>query len=376
MRDVDLEAFAHSDIPFEQIVEAVAPTRSQAHTPLFQVMFSFEHRVSGPVTLPDLRVTPMSFETGIAQFDLALTLGESDDGLAGTLRYATDLFDESTASAIAQRYVAVLAAVVADPSLRVDSVELLSATERTLLVPVQGPPARAVVSWDGLVAAAVEANPAGVAVVVGGALSHLSRGRCGGGTAGGGVGRPGCGPGGVGGGGAAARSGQCGRDLGGRQDRGRVRAGGPDVSARADHPHAHRLRRHPWGHQQRDDSADTGMDWVLLDEIDTTTPHHRSPRCRYTASSGVCHLHLGSTGRPKGVVVTNAGLANLAAERRTRYAIDEHTRFLHHTSISFDMAVGEQVSALSGAGTLVIAPTGLLGAELSEFLLRERCRMR
>ena len=51
--------------------------------------------------------------------------------------------------------------------------------------------------------------------------------------------------------------------------------------------------------------------------------------------------------------------------------IDERTRFLHHTSISFDMAVGEQVSALSGAGTLVIAPTGLLGAELSDFIARE-----
>ena len=87
---------------------------------------------------------------------------------------------------------------------------------------------------------------------------------------------------------------------------------------------------------------DTGVQWVLLDELDTTAGAVFDPVPVRAEHPAYVIYTSGSTGRPKGVVVTNAGLANLAAERRSRYAITAATRFLHHTSISFDMAVGEQ----------------------------------
>ena len=81
----------------------------------------------------------------------------------------------------------------------------------------------------------------------------------------------------------------------------------------------------------------------------------------------------GSTGKPKGVVVTHSGLANLAAERREHYQITSDARFLHTASPSFDMAVGEMISALSAAATLVIVPVTTIGGDdLAELLDSQR----
>jgi amino acid adenylation domain-containing protein/thioester reductase-like protein len=81
----------------------------------------------------------------------------------------------------------------------------------------------------------------------------------------------------------------------------------------------------------------------------------------------------GSTGRPKGVVVTHGGLANLAAERHDRFGLRPGTVTVHHASPGFDMAVGEQLFALSGSATLVVAPRyAVAGSELAELIRRER----
>jgi amino acid adenylation domain-containing protein/thioester reductase-like protein len=81
----------------------------------------------------------------------------------------------------------------------------------------------------------------------------------------------------------------------------------------------------------------------------------------------------GSTGIPKGVLVTHGGLANLAAERRDRYALRPGARTLHHASPGFDMAVGEMLCGLAGAATLVVAPRYVMaGPDLAELMRRER----
>ncbi|MFC9967395.1 amino acid adenylation domain-containing protein [Nocardia ignorata] len=81
----------------------------------------------------------------------------------------------------------------------------------------------------------------------------------------------------------------------------------------------------------------------------------------------------GSTGVPKGVLVTHGGLANLAAERRDRYALRPGARTLHHASPGFDMAVGEILCGLAGAATLVVAPRYVMaGPDLAELMRRER----
>ncbi|MFD6391753.1 amino acid adenylation domain-containing protein [Nocardia sp. NPDC060259] len=81
----------------------------------------------------------------------------------------------------------------------------------------------------------------------------------------------------------------------------------------------------------------------------------------------------GSTGVPKGVLVTHGGLANLAAERRDRYALRPGARTLHHASPGFDMAVGEILCGLAGAATLVVAPRYVMaGPDLAQLIRRER----
>ncbi|MCO7256599.1 condensation domain-containing protein, partial [Dickeya oryzae] len=89
VRETVIAAQAHQDLPFEQIVEAVAPTRSLAHSPLFQVVFGVQNTPSATLALDGLTLTPLTPASDTAQFDLSLDITESDSGLSGQLNYAT-----------------------------------------------------------------------------------------------------------------------------------------------------------------------------------------------------------------------------------------------------------------------------------------------
>ncbi|WP_373863779.1 non-ribosomal peptide synthase/polyketide synthase [Nocardia rhamnosiphila] len=136
-REVDIAAFAHGDVPFERLVEVLDPARSQARHPLFQVGFAFQNLAPSSLELPGLTVSGLDFDTAIAQFDLNLDLGDSYDesgaplGVAGYLTYATALFDHTTVQGFADRFVRLLAAVVADSSVPVGDLEILAPVERT-----------------------------------------------------------------------------------------------------------------------------------------------------------------------------------------------------------------------------------------------------
>ncbi|HEY5855389.1 MAG TPA: amino acid adenylation domain-containing protein, partial [Aldersonia sp.] len=376
VRDVDLAAFGHSDIPFEEIVDALAPTRSRAHTPLFQVLFAYEHRSADDLALPGLSVTPVPFESSVTRFDLALTLGETatEGELTGLLRYATDLFAETTITELTRRYTDLLAAVVADPSLRVATLELLSRDERRALVPIHGLTGRPARSWSQLVDAAVAANPDGVAVVWAGrdytyaevdaAANRLARA----------LQTRGAGP-------EVLVTVAVQRSLTSVVAIWAVaKTGAAFVPVDPTYPSeriAHMLTDSGAGLGVTttdfvDDLPGTGIDWTLLDEVDTTPTADRAHVAVAPEHPAYVVYTSGSTGRPKGVVVPNAGLANLAADRLTRHAVTRETRFLHNATISFDMALGEQISALSQAATLVIAPTGMLGTDLTDFIVEQR----
>ncbi|SCE62451.1 non-ribosomal peptide synthetase, partial [Streptomyces sp. OspMP-M43] len=133
VRDTDLAAFDHADLPFEQLVDIVAPERTLARNPLFQVMLVFQN-VSGDdtFTLPGLDATPVSADPGVAKLDLQFTLAERPDGagITGMLIYQTSLFDHTTAQALADRYVTLLAALVARPELPVHRAAVLSPPQR------------------------------------------------------------------------------------------------------------------------------------------------------------------------------------------------------------------------------------------------------
>ena len=136
VRRVDLDAFAHADVPFERLVEVLDPARSQARHPLFQVMLTFQNMAAAELELPGLSVSGVDFDAQIAKFDVQLTLSEgfaedgSPDGFRAEFTYATDLFDAVTVEGFADRFVRILEAVVVDPSRRVGDIDLLGADER------------------------------------------------------------------------------------------------------------------------------------------------------------------------------------------------------------------------------------------------------
>ncbi|MGW0395964.1 amino acid adenylation domain-containing protein, partial [Streptomyces sp. NPDC003042] len=147
VRTGDLAAYAHQDVPFERLVEALNPTRSLSHHPLYQVMITFnntaeavreEDRGRGPATGGDalLNATRMTARTGVAKFDLSLTLGETHDGsgapagMRGSLEYRTELFDRETAESIISRLLGVLGSATADPDQPIGRIGLLDPAER------------------------------------------------------------------------------------------------------------------------------------------------------------------------------------------------------------------------------------------------------
>ncbi|MGU9813109.1 non-ribosomal peptide synthase/polyketide synthase [Pseudomonas sp. LF052] len=122
-----LEAQAHQDLPFEQLVEALQPARSLSHNPLFQVLFNHQDNLrSAPVQLPGLALEPLDWDGHTTQFDLSLETEESADGLWASLTYATDLFEPETLARLAQHWQNLLRAVVNDASQVLDELPMLS----------------------------------------------------------------------------------------------------------------------------------------------------------------------------------------------------------------------------------------------------------
>ncbi|KAB8321067.1 non-ribosomal peptide synthetase [Tolypothrix campylonemoides VB511288] len=138
VREVALGAYAHQDLPFEQLVEQLQPERSLSHTPLFQVMFVLHNTPMQVLQLPNLTLSPLELESSTAKFDLTLTLkntaqGFSENtavGLSGFLDYNTDLFNASTIGRMVEHYQTLLEAVVANPHQKLSELPLLSASER------------------------------------------------------------------------------------------------------------------------------------------------------------------------------------------------------------------------------------------------------
>ncbi|HEX6367330.1 MAG TPA: amino acid adenylation domain-containing protein, partial [Longimicrobium sp.] len=128
------EAQHHQDIPFEQVVELIQPTRSMAHHPLFQVSFAWQSTpgASGGVSLPGLEVGGVGTDSSDrqAKFDLSLALRETGDRITGDLTYATALFERPTVERYAGYLRRVLEEMVADDQQPVERLAMLSAEER------------------------------------------------------------------------------------------------------------------------------------------------------------------------------------------------------------------------------------------------------
>jgi amino acid adenylation domain-containing protein len=127
-------AYAHQDLPFERIVEEIAPERQAGRNPLFQVMLALQNTPVQNVEVPGLALIPLGAETGTAKFDLHLSLTESGGLLAGDLEYSTELFDASTIDRFAGHLVRWLEAAAESPEARVSEIPLLSPPEKHQLL--------------------------------------------------------------------------------------------------------------------------------------------------------------------------------------------------------------------------------------------------
>jgi hypothetical protein len=140
VRETNLGALAHQDIPFEKLVEILDPPRIPGRNPLCQVVLALQNNAPAVLDLPGLQPVPGPGDKTAARMDLAVDITETFDdrgnpaGLAGTLQVAADLFDRPAGEQIARRLIRVLRTVAADPGIRLSAVEILDEAERRQLL--------------------------------------------------------------------------------------------------------------------------------------------------------------------------------------------------------------------------------------------------
>ncbi|MGJ5672511.1 MAG: non-ribosomal peptide synthase/polyketide synthase [Nostochopsis sp.] len=134
IREMALSAYAHQDLPFEMLVEALQPERELSHTPLFQVMFVLQNTNIPEIELTGLTVSSLPIETSTAKFDITLVMENTDTGLMGWWEYNTDLFDSSTIERMVGHFVTLLEGIVANPSQQISQLPMLTASEQQQLL--------------------------------------------------------------------------------------------------------------------------------------------------------------------------------------------------------------------------------------------------
>jgi amino acid adenylation domain-containing protein len=171
VRETTLEAYAHQDLPFERVVEAVQPDRTLSHNPLFQVAFALLNQPTETVRLPGLSLRLEPVDSGTSKFDLFLEMEEQGDRLRGRLEYATDLWEADTADRMIRLFLHLLDGVAADPDRPASRAELVNGSERRTLTErwsgaahlhphdstihaefarvAESDPSRTALSWDG-----------------------------------------------------------------------------------------------------------------------------------------------------------------------------------------------------------------------------------
>ncbi|WP_330285435.1 non-ribosomal peptide synthase/polyketide synthase [Streptomyces sp. NBC_00576] len=370
VRDTDLAAYAHQDLPFDHVVEKLVPERSLARQPLFQVALDVQNVPEAGLRLPGLEVSGEPLAHGVARYDLALSLSErrdeqgAPDGMYGTLTTAADLFDRATADRIAGHLVRLLTVVTAAAEVPLSTVELLDPEEYRRIVRDWNDTAAPVP--DGVVpdlfAAQVVRSPEAVALSGGGVeLSYAevdAWANC--------LARKlvvsGVGPESV----VALvleRSPELVVAV-----LAVLKAGGAYLPIDPGQP-VERIRSviEDAGPVLVVDSPEflaevDGYDEGPVSDVDRLAPLLPSHPAYVIYTSG-------STGRPKGVVVTHQGCADLSGSHDW-YGVKAGSRVAQFASVGFDMFCEEWLLALLRGAALVTVPADRrLGAELGRFLV-------
>ncbi|UKE75270.1 amino acid adenylation domain-containing protein [Xanthomonas graminis pv. phlei] len=134
VRAIALSAQEHQDIPIEQVIEALNPSRSMAHAPLYQVVLAMQNTPEEELTLPGLQIDSMPVGHVSAQVDLWWSINDTDAGLRGSVIYASTLFDRTTVQRWTRMWIALLQAMTAQTDCAVSALPLLPADQRTQLL--------------------------------------------------------------------------------------------------------------------------------------------------------------------------------------------------------------------------------------------------
>ena len=385
VREFWLGALEHQDVPFERLVEDLAPDRSLARHPLFQVMLALQN--VGTVTaraagLPGITASPVAAGSAQARFDLDIAVSEvagwyGPGGLRGSVTAAADLFDEDAGRAFVVWLGRVLAVVAGGPRVRLHEVAVLEAAERVQVLAGWNDTAAPVsaATVPELIAAQVAAAPDAVAVICGDA--HVSYGELDAraGRLAGLLASLGVGPESV--------VGLC-LERGAQMVTAIVgvwRAGAAYVPLDPAYPPPRRAllladsgaRVLVVGPGLGADNGEVGqlvvLDGALPDgEVPVSASPVRAGQVAYVIFTS------GSTGQPKGVAATHGGLVNLAVAQIDRFAVAAGDRVLGFAGAGFDASVSELVVAL-GAGAVLVAPAAgqmLAGGELAGLVARQR----
>ncbi|WP_330284539.1 amino acid adenylation domain-containing protein [Streptomyces sp. NBC_00588] len=136
VREADVDAYAHQDLPFEQLVDALAPTRSMGRHPLFQVMLAHQQAPDDTREFAGLALRELRIDLYTAKTDLAFHLFEraEAEGIDGSLVYSRDLYDLGTAQDMTERFVRLVGELARDPDRPVSTADVLFPRERSLLL--------------------------------------------------------------------------------------------------------------------------------------------------------------------------------------------------------------------------------------------------
>jgi amino acid adenylation domain-containing protein len=372
VRDRALAAYAHQDLPFEKLVEELAPERDLSRSPLVQVSLSLQNAVTATRTTaaepaqlaPGLALAFEDVAATTAKLDLSLGFEPTADGLAGGAEYSTDLFDAVTIRRLFGHFRVLLEGVVADPGAQISELPLLTAEERRQLADWHAESAfehpRGELLHEPFEEQAARC-PQALALIVGEeeisygeldarakALAHR-------------LAALGVGP--------EIAVGLC---LSRNADLivamlATLKAGGFYVPLDPNYP-AERLGfmladsgcRVILAHRGVLDRlpAHPESEIVVLDDLDLPTAPRRSGR-QLPGNLAYLIYTSGSTGRPKAVAIEHRSATLLAHWARRVYTPAELAGVLGSTSITFDMSVFEIFATLALGGTLILADNAL-----------------
>ncbi len=424
VRETALGAYAHQDVPFEALVDALQPERDLSHTPLFQAAFSLQNVPFETRELPGLRLSPVEIDKGIAGFDMLLMMTETQAGITAAWEYNSDLFDRQTIERMAGHLETLLAAAIAAPEQPVAVLPLLPEAERRMMLETGNDTAVPFpddTTIHALIEAQAAAQPDAVAVEYIGDLGAYQRGKASAALTYGQLNERadqlahylrslGVGPGtlvgisversldmivgilGILKAGAAylpldpnypaARLAFMVEDSGipvlltqarlVEAGNWKLEAGSPRLEAGSWKLEAGSWKLEPESAERQRTLIRLDADWTTI----ARQPTSDIPHSQFLIPNSLAYVIYtsGSTGRPKGALLHHRGLCNLADVQGRAFDIRPGKRVLQFAPFSFDASVWETVMALRNGATLVLARQDAIasGTELVRLLRAAR----